>query len=173
MNLQLFQKFIPLPFLLALVSFLFPLFTLSCSEKTIIEPNAYELAMGLDLNKHFNEEEQKIALAINQKAESSLLQNDTKLIAYPVFYGLFAAILLAALFALLSPIGSLALGVASLITLWFILYKQITHIHQIATGVLQIKPHIGAYSVSFFLIMGIAMSIAFLIRYTPPLKAKK
>ena len=65
---QRFQKWISLPFALALVAFLFPLLTFSCSEKVIAEPNGYELAFGVDLEKQLGQEEQTIVQ--DMKAEN-------------------------------------------------------------------------------------------------------
>jgi hypothetical protein len=161
---QRFQKWISLPFALALVAFLFPLFTFSCSEKVIAEPNGYELALGVDLEKELGEEEQTIVNNMKAENPKAFEKNPLKLESMPVLYGIFAAILVAGGFAFVSPVGSLVLGVASLTGLWFFIYRFMDLVEKSQFGFIVVAPHVGAYCVSMLLIIGIAMSLAFLIR---------
>jgi hypothetical protein len=82
----------------------------------------------------------------------------------PVLYGIFAAILVAGGFAFVSPVGSLVLGAASLTGLWFFIYRFMDLVEKSQFGFIVVAPHVGAYCVSMLLIIGIAMSLAFLIR---------
>lgn len=163
-NEQRFQKWISLPFALALLGFFFPLLTFSCSEKVIAEPNAYELALGVDLNNELGEEEQKIVEKMKTENPKAFENNPLKLQSMPVLYGIFVAIFVAGVFAFISPVGSLVLGIASLTGLWFFIYRIMDLVEKSPYNFIQIAPHIGAYCVSMLLIIGIAISLAFLIR---------
>ena len=161
---QHFQKWISLPFALALVGFLFPLLTFSCSEKVIAEPNAYELAIGLDLEKELGEEEKQVVENMKKENPKAFEKDPLQLQSMPVLYGIMAAILIAGGFAFISPVGSLVLGIASLTGLWFFIYRLTDLVKQTQFSFITVEPHVGAYCVSMLLIIGISISIAFLIR---------
>lgn len=161
---QPFYKWISLPFALALLAFLFPLLTFSCSEQVIAEPNAYELALGVDLKSQLADKELEMIEKMMVENPKAFEKNPLKLEPMPVLFGIFAAIFVAGIFAFITPLGSAVLGMASLTGLWFFIYRFTAIVEKGQFGFITITPHIGAYCVSILLIIGIALSLAFTIR---------
>ncbi len=173
-KLKVFQRMVSIPFGLALIGFLFPLFTFSCAERTVAEPNAYELAMGLDVTSVLSDEENKILKDLSQENGGALANVPMRLEKIPVLFGIFVAILVAGLFAFVTPVGSCVMGVMSLISLWIFIQNMPTYILQSGFGMMiEVKPGIGAYCVSMLLIIGIAMSLAAIVKYHQALKSQE
>lgn len=147
------QRLISFPYLLCFLLFLFPLLTVSCADK-VIEPTAYELASGIDIGSILSEKER------------TFLEAGTELKNYQaeVLYLIFLEIFLAAVFAFISPIGSCGFGLAALIALWFFIYQIPTFFVKSGLTFITVKPGLGAYAVSMMLIIGIASSIAAIVR---------
>ena len=117
---------VSIPFGLALIGFLFPLFTFSCAERTVAKPNAYELAMGLDVTSVLSDEENKILKDLSQENGGALANVPMRLEKIPVLFGIFVAILVAGLFAFVTPVGSCVMGIMSLISLWLFIQNMPT-----------------------------------------------
>jgi hypothetical protein len=88
---------ISIPFGLALVAFLLPLFSFSCAERIIAEPNAYELAMGVDMTSVLSKEESQILKDLSEENGNALANVPTHMDKVPVLFAIFAAVLVAGL----------------------------------------------------------------------------
>ncbi len=164
-QLKIFQRMISIPFGLALVAFLLPLFSFSCAERIIAEPNAYELAMGVDMTSVLSKEESQILKDLSEENGNALANVPTHMDKVPVLFAIFAAVLVAGLFAFVTPVGSGLMGLMSLVALWIFITRMPSLLLRRGLGFIEVKPAWGAYCVSILLIIGIAMSIATIVKY--------
>ena len=74
------------------------------------------------------------------------------------------AVALAALCAFLSPVGSLAMALAAFVSLWVFIYNLSVTIQTEHYDFFMVKPAVGAYCITFLLIIGIAMNLTVIIR---------
>lgn len=178
--IRLFKRLTAIPYLLVLFALLMPLANISCSEKTIAEPNLYKLASGLDLEKDFQEP----ALGVIKKMQEgnstiverfkSTIPNFPKTEPIWQVYAILAGAVLAAIFACITPLGSLTMGMLTMVSMWFLL-SQIGRLCA-STGVslIKVEPGAGIYAASAMIIIGTAMNLASLIRpIIAELKARK
>ncbi|MBP5246299.1 MAG: hypothetical protein J6Z31_00335 [Fibrobacter sp.] len=172
-DLKLFQKLASFPFLLIFVAFLFPLVNVSCSEKVVAEPSTYELIVGVTPESVLGEETSKAVKEIKQneaRAKEFLEQPiETSRAVLPIV----VAVALAAVCAFFTPVGSLAMGIAAFTSLWVFIYNLSATVVRQHYDFLVVEPGIGAYCISFLLVIGIAMNIAVIIRSFKANKQKK
>ena len=173
---KLFQKLIAAPYLLALLGLLLPLMTVSCSDKVIAEPTFYELANGLDLRTSLQEPAAGYLNKLetgNPKALEKFRENAPdfpKMMDMPQFYGIALALVIAAIFGLMSSvgifasIGSIFMGLMSLLGLWAIVLQMQQEFASMGMQLLSIKPGTGLYCASILIIIGTAMNIASIVR---------
>ena len=95
-------------------------------------------------------------------------------------YGIVGALVLAAIFAWLAQfgyyasLGSLLMGILSMVALWAFLGQVAKICSQIGMNVLSVEPATGIYCASFLILIGTAMNLACIIRpIITELKAKK
>lgn len=160
---KLFQRLISVPYALIFVAFLLPLVSVSCMDKVVAQPNAYSLSTGVDLKKALDPQTIQALDEIKQNGDESM-QIPMQTEALPVLFVLFVGVLAAVVFAFVTPVGTLAMGVADLLVLWVFL-NRLPYMFQAQDLPFTVKPAAGAYCVSMLLIIGIAMSLAAIIRY--------
>ena len=179
--MRLFKRLTAIPYLLVIVALLLPLANVSCAEKDVVaEPNLYELAMGLDLEQELKEP----ALGILKKMETGnptamekfrqTMPHFPKMEPLPFLYAIVIGAILAGLFAWLTPLGSITMGMLTMVSMWFFLSKlgQISSI--MGVPLIKVEPGIGIHAASFLILIGTAMNIASIIRpIVDEIKAKR
>ncbi|MDR1760326.1 MAG: hypothetical protein LBR60_07355 [Fibrobacter sp.] len=156
---KVLQRLISFPYLLCFLLFLFPVLTVSCSEKTVLEPTAYQLASGIDMAGVQTEDRLLETWIENMGAALNFEEVQIK-----VFYLIFASILLAAVCAFFFPFGSLIFGLSAFIGLWYFIYQTSSYFVRIGFPMISVKAGLGAYAVSMMLLVGMATSLAAVIR---------
>ncbi len=172
-DLKLFQKLASFPFLLIFVAFLFPLVNVSCSEKVVADPNVYELIAGVTPESVLGEETSKAVKEIKEKEVRAKTFLEQPIATTRAVLPIVVAVALAAVCAFITPVGSLAMGIAAFTSLWVFIYNLNATVVRQHYDFLVIEPGVGAYCVSFLLVIGIAMNIAVIIRNYRAKKQKK
>ena len=167
---KFFRRIISAPYLLALLGLLLPLMNVSCAEKVIAEPSFYEIATGADLRETLKEPAKGYLLKMEKDNPKALDRFRTsmpefpKLQPMPVLFGIVAALVLAAVFAWFTPLGSLTLGILTMCALWALLAQMGSICANIGMQVLQVEPGHGIYAASVLILIGTAMNLAAIIR---------
>lgn len=173
---RLFQRLVGLPYLLAILGLLMPLASVSCTEQVIAEPSMYEIALGLDLGTELKEPATSLLKKMEEGNPRSIerfkdfIPNFPKMEPMLHLFGIVAALLLAAVFALLAPfgyyasLGSLALGMLSMFSLWAVLSQIGALCNTIGMNVLRVDPGVGIYCASVLILIGTAMNLACIVR---------
>ena len=183
---RFFQKLVGLPYLLALFGLLMPLANVSCAEQVIAEPSMYEIALGLDLDKELKEPAAGMLKKMQEGNPRSIERLKDNIPNFPKMepmfhlFGIVGALILSAVFALLAPfgyyasLGSLAMGMLSMLSLWAVLSQIGAICNMIGMNVLQVDPGIGIYCASFLILVGTAMNLACIARpIVDELRAKR
>ena len=173
---RLFQRLVGLPYLLAILGLLMPLANVSCTEQVIAEPSMYEIALGLDLGTELKEPATSLLKKMEEGNPRSIerfkdfIPNFPKMEPMLHLFGITAALFLAAVFALLAPLGyyaslgSLALGMLSMFSLWAVLSQIGALCNAIGMNVLRVDPGVGIYCASVLILIGTAMNLACIAR---------
>jgi len=167
---KFFRRIISAPYLLALLGLLMPLMNVSCAERVIAEPSFYEIAVGLDLRESLQEPAKGYLEKMEKDNPKSLDRFRTVFPEFPilkpmpVLFGIVAALVLAAVFAWISPLGSLTLGMLGMFSLWALLSQMGGLASQVGMNVLQVEPGHGIYAASVLILIGTAMNLAAIIR---------
>jgi len=173
---RLFQRLVGLPYLLAILGLLMPLANVSCTDQVIAEPSMYEIALGLDLGTELKEPATSLLKKMEEGNPRSIerfkdfIPNFPKMEPMLHLFGIVAALLLAAVFALLAPfgyyasLGSLALGMLSMFSLWAVLSQIGALCNTIGMNVLRVDPGVGIYCASVLILIGTAMNLACIAR---------
>lgn len=167
---KFFRRIISAPYLLALLGLLLPLMNVSCAEKVIAEPSFYEIATGMDLRETLKEPAKGYLLKMEKDNPKALdrfrmsMPDFPKLQPMPVLFGIVAALVLAAVFAWFTPLGSLTLGILAMCALWVLLTQMGAICANIGMQVLQVEPGHGVYAASVLILIGTAMNLAAIIR---------
>ena len=167
---KFFRRIISAPYLLALVALFLPLMNVSCAEKVIAEPSFYEMAVGLDLREALKEPAKGYLLKMEKDNPKSLdkfkqsIPQFPKLNAVPVLFGVVAALVLAAVFAWITPLGSLTLGILAMTSLWVFISKMAQICGSMGMQVLSVDPSYGVYAASALILIGTAMNLAAIAR---------
>lgn len=183
---KFFQKLVAAPYLLALLGLLMPLMTVSCAEKPIAEPTFYELASGYDLETGLMEPAAGHLKKMQEGNPQALekfrvtMPNFPKMEPVFILYGIVVALVAAAFFALIAPfgyyasLGSLTLGILSMVALWGFLSQMGQMCNAMGMQVLAVEPGVGIYCASALILVGTAMNMACLARpMVEELRAKK
>lgn len=173
---RFFQRLVGLPYLLAILGLLMPLASVSCTEQVIAEPSMYEIALGLDLGTELKEPATSLLKKMEEGNPRSIerfkdfIPNFPKMEPMLHLFGIAAALFLAAVFALLAPLGyyaslgSLALGMLSMFSLWAVLSQIGALCNAIGMNVLRVDPGVGIYCASVLILIGTAMNLACIAR---------
>ena len=180
-TMRLFKRLTAIPYLLVIVALLLPLANVSCAEKDVVaEPNLYELAMGLDLEQELKEP----ALGILKKMETGnpsamekfrqTMPHFPQMEPVPFLYVILAGAVIAGLFACFTPLGSIAMGMLTMVSLWFFLSKLGQINSAMGMSLLKVEPGPGIHAASFMILIGTAMNLATIIRpIVEEIKAKR
>lgn len=170
-GMKFFKKITAIPYLLVIFALLMPLANVSCTDdKVVAEPNLYELASGLDLETALKEP----ALGMLKKMESGnpkamekfrmTMPDFPKLDPMPMLYAILIGTVLSAVFALLTPLGSIAMGMLTMVSGWAFLVKLSQLNASMGIPLLKVEPGIGIYAASALILIGTAMNLASIIR---------
>ena len=173
---RIFQRLVGLPYLLALFGLLMPMASVSCTDQVIAEPSMYEIALGYDLGTELREPASSLLKRMEEGNPRSIerfkdfIPNFPKM--EPVFplFGIAGALVIAAIFAFISPLGyyaslgSLAMGMLSMFSLWVLLSQVGAFCNTIGMNVLKVEPAAGAYCASVLILIGTAMNLACIAR---------
>ena len=183
---KFFQRLVAAPYLLALLGLLLPLFNVSCADTVIAEPTFYEIASGLDLETDLKEPAAGYVKNIqtgNPKAFErfrEVFPEFPKLQPFRFMYGIAGALVIAAVFAWLAQIGyfaslgSLAMGILSMVAMWAFLGQVVQICSQLGLNVLTVEPATGIYCASALILIGTAMNLACIVRpIVVEMRAKK
>ncbi len=173
---RFFQRLVCAPYLLALLGLLMPLANVSCTEHVIADPSLYEVAVGMDLSKDLKDPAAGLLKKMEEGNPKSIERFKERIPHYPKMepmyhlFGIVAALVLAAAFALLAPygyyasLGSLALGMLSMVSLWAFLSQIGSLCNALGMQVLQVEPGAGIYCASALILIGTAMNLASIVR---------
>lgn len=172
---KLFKKITALPYLLVLLALLMPLANVSCSfndsdTKPVLEANIYSFAVGLDLDKSLSPKASEMLHNMvdkNQATKNKLLAvmpDFPKMQSMPYLWGIVLAVILAALFAFVTPLGSLTMGMLGMFSLWAFLLQVDKISAAFGIPMLKVGPGVGIYAASTLIIIGTAMNLASIIR---------
>lgn len=172
---KLFKKITALPYLLVLLALLMPLANVSCSfndsdTKPVLEANIYSFAVGLDLDKSLSPKASEMLHNMvdkNQATKNKLLAvmpDFPKMQSMPYLWGIVLAVILAALFAFVTPLGSLTMGMLGMFSLWAFLLQVDKISAAFGIPMLKVGPGVGIYAASTLVIIGTAMNLASIIR---------
>lgn len=169
--MRLFKKLTAIPYLLVLVALLMPMANVSCDDNVVVaEPTLYKIAAGMDLEQELQEP----ALGILKKMQTGnpsamqkfkqTMPNFPKMEPVPFLYAIFVGAILAGVFALITPLGSIAIGMLTMVSMWFFL-AQLGQLNS-AMGIplLKVEPGVGIHAASFMILIGTAMNLASIIR---------
>ncbi len=168
---SLFKKITALPYLLVIFALLMPLANVSCSEdKVIAAPNVYELASGLDLEQSLKEP----ALGLLKKMEAGNpaaiekfrvnMPNFPKLEPMPALYAILLGAFLAAVFAWISPLGSIAMGMLTMVAMGAFFMKITEILSNMGIPLLSVGTGLGYSAAVILIFIGTAMNLATIIR---------
>lgn len=182
---KFFKKISALPYLLVLLAMLMPMANVSCSlnetqTKPILEVSIYDLAMGVDLDKSLAPNAAKQLHGMVDKNQATkdkflaMMPDFPKMNAMPYLWGISAAVLLAALFAFVTPLGSLTMGMLAMFSMWAFLSQLGALSASLGIPMLSVDPGVGIYAASALILIGTAMNLASIIRpMVEEFKAKK
>ena len=182
---KFFKKLAAVPYLLVLLALLMPLANVSCSldeakTKPILEASVYELATGIDLDKSLAPDASKQLHNMidkneaTQKKLTAVMPNFPKMEPMTYLWGIAIAVLLAAAFAFISPLGSLTMGMLAMFSLWAMLMQLGGLCSSLGIPMLKVDPGVGIYAASALILIGSAMNLAVIIRpIVEEVKAKR
>ena len=168
---RLFKKLTAIPYLLVLLALLMPLANVSCNdEKVVAEPNLYELVSGLNLETSLKEP----ALGILHKMQSGnpaalekfkeAMPHFPKMEPVSALYAVLIGTVIAAVFALFTPLGSIAMGMITMVAMWFFLAQLGQVTASMGIPLLKVAPGPGIHAASFMILIGTARNLASIIR---------
>ena len=170
-EIRFFKKITAIPYWLVIFALLMPLANVSCNdEKVIAEPTLYELASGLDLEEALKEP----ALGVLKKMQTGnptamekfreTMPDFPKLIPYKFLYVILLGAVLAAFIAWITPLGSIAIGMLTMVSMWFFLAQLGQNNANMGIPLLKVEPGPGIHAASFMILSGTAMNLATIIR---------
>lgn len=170
-EMRLFKKLTAIPYLLVILALVMPLANVSCAdEKVIAEPSLYDLAMGLDLEQVLKEPALGVLKKMQEGNSASLekfketMPNFPKLDPVPFLYAILAGAVLAGLFAWITPLGSIAVGMLTMVSMWFFLSRLGQLNAGLGIPLLKVEPGVGIHAATFMILIGTAMNLASIIR---------
>ena len=183
---RFFQKLVGLPYLLALLGLLMPMANVSCTEQVIAEPTMYEIALGYDLSTELKEPASGLLKKMEEGNPRSIerfkdfIPNFPKMEPMYHLFGIVGALVIAAIFAFIAPfgyyasLGSLAMGMLSMFSLWAVLSQIGGLCNSIGMNVLKVEPGVGLYCADTLILIGTAMNLACIARpIVDDLRAKR
>ena len=167
----LFKKLTAIPYLLVLLALLMPMANVSCNDEVVVaEPSLYKVAMGMDLEKELQEP----ALGILKKMQTGnptamekfrqTMPDFPKMQPVPFLYAILIGAALAGFFAWLTPLGSITVGMLTMVSMWFFLAKLGQLNSALGIPLLKVEPGAGLQAASFLILIGTAMNLATIIR---------
>ncbi|WP_407443141.1 hypothetical protein [Fibrobacter sp.] len=175
-SFKFFQRLVAAPYLLALLGLLLPLFNVSCADDVIAEPSFYEVASGLNLEESLKEPALSYLKKMEDGNPAALEKFKAVMPEFPHvqpvhhLYGIAGALVLAAVFAWLAPLGfwatlgSLSVGLLSMVSLWALLSQVVAMCEAIGMKLLTVNPAQGIYCASALILIGTAMNLAVIVR---------
>ena len=170
-EIRLFKKLTAIPYLLVIFALLMPLANVSCNDDVVIaEPTLYKVASGMDLEQELKEP----ALGVLKKLQTGnptalekfkeVMPNFPKMDPVPFLYAILFGAVLAAVFAWFTPLGSITVGMLTMVSMWFFL-AQLGRLN-LAMGVplLKVEPGMGLQAASVLILIGSAMNLATIAR---------
>lgn len=183
---RFFQKLVGLPYLLALLGLLMPMANVSCADQVIAEPSMYEIALGYDLGTELKEPGAGLLKRMEEGNPRSIerlkdyIPNFPKMEPMSHLFGIVGALVVAAIFAFIAPfgyyasLGSLAMGILSMFSLWAVLSQIGSLCNTIGMNVLKVEPGVGLYCADTLILIGTAMNLACIARpIVEEIKAKR
>ena len=172
---KFFKKIIAAPYLLVLLALLMPLANVSCTfdeaqSKPILEASVYDLAMGVNLDEALVPDASKQLHnmidknEVTQKKLTAIMPNFPKMEPMNYLWGIAIALLLAAVFAFISPLGSLTMGMLAMFSLWAMLMQLGKLCSAMGIPMLKVDPGVGIYAASALILIGTAMNLAVIVR---------
>jgi hypothetical protein len=180
-EMRLFKKLTAIPYLLVIFALLMPLANVSCAdEKVIAEPSLYDLAMGLDLEQELKEpalgvlKKMQVGNSASLEKFKTAMPNFPKLDPVPFLYAILVGAVLAGLFAWITPLGSITVGMLTMVAMWFFLSRLGQLNAGLGIPLLKVEPGVGIHAATFMILIGTAMNLASIIRpIVDEIKAKR
>ena len=169
--MKLFKKLTAIPYLLVLLALLMPMANVSCNDEVVVaEPSLYKVAMGMDLEKELQEP----ALGILKKMQNGnptamekfrqTMPDFPKMQPVPFLYAILIGAALAGFFAWITPLGSIAVGMLTMVSMWFFLAQLGGLNAALGVPLLKVEPGVGIQAASLMIIIGTAMNLVSIIR---------
>ena len=148
----------------------------SCTDQVIAEPSMYEIALGYDLGTELKEPGAGLLKRMQEGNPRSIerfkdfIPNFPKMEPMYHLFGIVGALVIAAIFAFIAPfgyyasLGSLAMGMLSMFSLWAVLSQIGGLCNSIGMNVLKVEPGVGLYCADTLILIGTAMNLACIAR---------
>ena len=180
-GMRLFKRLTAIPYLLVVLALLMPVANVSCSDESVIaEPSLYDFAMGLDLEQELKEpalgtlQKMQEGNSFAMKKFKQSMPNFPKMEPVPFLFAIVAGAVLAGLFACFTPLGSIAMGMLTMVSMWFFLSKLGQLNAAMGLPLLKVEPGVGIHAATFMILIGTAMNLASIIRpIVDEIKAKR
>lgn len=170
-EMKLFKRLTSIPYLLVIFALLMPLANVSCNDDQVIaEPSVYELASGLDLHDALKEPALGMLVKMEQGNPKALdrfreaMPNFPKVEPMPQLYVLLLGAVLAAVFAWFTPLGSIAMGMLTMVSMGAFLAQLAKLSSMVSIPMLKVDPGIGLDAATILIFIGTAMNLTTIIR---------
>lgn len=190
-EMRFFKKITAIPYVLVLLALLMPLATVSCTganivknevaaegaqpqgsvemvETVLIEPSIYQLAMGVNLSEGMTEAGQKELKKFEKGGLVALLKSQApefpKMPPMNFLLVILVGALLAGVFALFTPLGSITMGMLTMVCMSYAVAQINSFGDALNLPVIKVAPGIGFYAAEALILIGTAMNLATIIR---------
>lgn len=192
-EMRFFKKLTAVPYLLIFLALLMPFATVSCTganlvpkkvetqdstaqdvpqvettETVLMEPSIYKLIMGVNMEEDMSEVGRSELKKFEKSGFLAALKKQTpdypQLPPMSVLWVVLLGVLLAAAFALLTPLGSITMGMLTMVAMWGALAQIGQLSGTVGVPVIKVEPGIGLYAATFMIFFGTAMNLATIIR---------
>lgn len=191
-EMKLFKKLTAIPYLLIFFALLMPFATVSCTganltpkkvegqdsvqmipqvEKTetvLMELSLYKLISGVNLEEDMSEVGATELKRFEKSGFLTALKARTpdypQLPPMSFLWVILLGIVLSAVFALFTPLGSITLGMLTWVAMWGALAQLGEVSGAVGVPILKVEPGIGLYAATFMIFFGTAMNLASIIR---------
>lgn len=191
--MRFFKKLTAIPYLLVFFALLMPFATVSCTganltqkkvesqdstvqtvpqvekmESVLMEPSLYKLMTGVNLEEDMSEAGAAELKRFEKSGFLTALKARTP--DYPqlppmnFLWVILLGVVLSAVFAMFTPLGSITLGMLTWVAMWAALAQFGEVTGAVGVPILKVEPGIGLYAATFMIFFGTAMNLASIIR---------
>ena len=138
-------------------------------ETVLLEANLYQFIGGINLEKQLTEKGLLQLKKIEGGPMGAALKANSpeypKMPGIAAFGAILLGVLLSALFAQFTAVGSIAMGMLTWVSLWGALSMIGKNIENLlGAPIIKVEPGVGVYAATFMIFFGVAMNFASIIR---------